>query len=75
MALCGGTALFLASDVAFRARSLGVVDLPRLIAAALCVAVIAIAGQVDAPVALACIAVVCVALVAHEAVPAQAAGG
>jgi len=68
VALCGGTALFLVADVAFRARSLGVVEAPRLVAAALCVAIVAFAGQVAAPVALACVAAVCVGLVIAEAV-------
>jgi low temperature requirement protein LtrA len=66
VALCGGAALFLAGDVAFRARSLGVVEAPRLVAAALCLALIAIAGAFDAPVVLACVAVVCGGLVLHE---------
>ena len=68
VALCGGTALFLVADVAFRARSLGVVEVPRLVAAALCVAVVAFAGDVAAPIALACVAAVCVGLVIAEAV-------
>jgi low temperature requirement protein LtrA len=68
VALCGGTALFLLADVAFRVRSLGVVEVPRLVAAALCLVVVAIAGEVAAPVALACVAAVCVGLVIVDAV-------
>jgi len=72
VALCGGTALYLVADVAFRARSLGVIEAPRLVAAALCVVVVAFAGEVAAPIALACVAAVCVGLVIAEAVRARA---
>jgi low temperature requirement protein LtrA len=67
VALCGGTALFLLSDVAFRLRALGVLEVPRVLAAAACVALIALAGVAVAPVLLAGVAVVCVALVVYEA--------
>ena len=62
----------LVADVAFRARSLGIVEVPRLTAAALCVVVVAFAGEVAAPVALACVAAVCVGLVIAEAALRQA---
>src|SRR5215211_159380 len=67
VALCGGTALFLLADVAFRLRTLGVLEVPRVLAAAACVALIALAGVAVAPVLLAGVAVVCVALVVYEA--------
>jgi low temperature requirement protein LtrA len=70
VALCGGPALFLLADVAFRARSLGVVEAPRLVAAVACVALIALADLAVAPVVLGCVAVVCVLLVVQQTVSA-----
>jgi low temperature requirement protein LtrA len=61
--LCGGVAVFLAADVAFRRRCLGAVEPPRLVAAVACLVLLPVATEVGALVALAGVAVVCVALV------------
>jgi low temperature requirement protein LtrA len=65
-ALCGGAALYLASDVAFRRRCLGTVEPQRLVAAAACAALLPLATATDALAALAAVAAVCAALVAYE---------
>jgi low temperature requirement protein LtrA len=65
-ALCGGVALYLAGDVAFRRRCLGLVERPRLLAAAACLALVPLATALPALAALACVAAVCAALVAAE---------
>ncbi len=67
VALCGGVALFLISDVAFRLRALGTFDLPRLVAVVPCLALAPIAVSVAAPVTLAAVAAICIALVVAQA--------
>ena len=44
-ALCGGAALYLAADVAFRRRCLGTLETQRLVAAAACAALVPLATQ------------------------------
>jgi low temperature requirement protein LtrA len=66
-ALCGGVALYLAADVAFRRRCLGVLERPRLLAGAACLALLPLAVEVPALAALGCVAAVASALVAYEA--------
>jgi low temperature requirement protein LtrA len=73
--LCGGVALFLAADVAFRRRCLRFVDVPRLIAAAACLATLPLAVELPALGGLAIIAAICVGLVAFESVGARRRGG
>jgi low temperature requirement protein LtrA len=68
VALCCGVALYLAADVAFRRRCLGLFERGRLLAAAACVALLPVALELPALAALACIAAVCAALVASESV-------
>jgi len=67
-ALCGGAALYLAGHVLFRLRNLGTVAWRRVVAAAACVALIPVAGEVDAVVTLAGIAAVMTALLVYEVV-------
>jgi low temperature requirement protein LtrA len=64
--LCGGVALYLLADVAFRRRCLGLVERPRVVAAAASLAVLPLATAIPALAALAVIAAVCAALVAYE---------
>jgi low temperature requirement protein LtrA len=64
--LCGGVAIYLASDVAFRRRCLGVVDGQRLVAAAVAVALTPLAVELPALASLACVCAVAAALVAYE---------
>jgi low temperature requirement protein LtrA len=65
-ALCGGVALYLASDVAFRRRCLGVFERSRLVAAAGCLALLPLATELPSLAALASVAAVTAALVAYE---------
>ena len=65
--LCGGVALYLASDVAFRRRCLGLLDGQRLVAAAAAaLALTPLAVELPALASLACVCAVAVALVAYE---------
>jgi low temperature requirement protein LtrA len=67
-ALCGGVALYLASDVAFRRRCLGLFERQRVLAALACLALLPVALELPSLAALACVAAVCAALVAYESV-------
>ena len=71
VALCGGVALYLIGDVAFRRRVLGLAEPPRLVAAAICLAVIPLALELPALAALAIVGAICAALVAYESMGAQ----
>ncbi len=64
--LCGGAAVYLLADVAFRRRCLGLVERPRLVAAAACAATLPLATAIPALAALAIVAAICGALVAYE---------
>ena len=64
--LCGGVALYLLADVAFRRRCLGLLERPRLAAAAACAATLPLATAIPALAALAVVAAICAALVAYE---------
>jgi low temperature requirement protein LtrA len=64
--LCAGVAVTLLADVGFRRRCLGLLETPRLVAAAACLAVLPLATAVPALAALAVIAAICAALVAYE---------
>jgi low temperature requirement protein LtrA len=68
VALCGGVALYFASDVAFRRRVLALAEPPRLLAAAACLAVIPLALELPALAALAVVAAICAVLVTYESV-------
>jgi low temperature requirement protein LtrA len=67
-ALFGGIALYYLGHVGFRLRIVGTVNRQRLLAAIVCVALIPLATEVDALVALALAAVVAAALIAYEAI-------
>jgi low temperature requirement protein LtrA len=67
-ALLGGTALYLLAHVAFRWRNVHRVTYARLVVAALCSALIALAVHVPAIVTLAVLAGVLVSLIAYEQV-------
>ena len=64
--LCGGVALYLAADVAFRRRCLGLLDRQRLVAAGAALLVLPIALTAPALVALACVCAVAAVLVSYE---------
>jgi low temperature requirement protein LtrA len=66
VALCGGVALYLAADVAFRRRCRVTHQLQRLVAAGACLALLPLALELPALAALAAVAAVAVALVAYE---------
>jgi low temperature requirement protein LtrA len=67
-ALFGGIALYYASHVAFRLRNVGTLNAARLVAALVCAALIPVATEVDALVALALAAAVTSALISYEAI-------
>jgi low temperature requirement protein LtrA len=68
VALCGGLALYLVAHVAFRMRNVGSVNWARIVAALVCLALIALATQIAAVAVLGLLLAVFVALVAFEAV-------
>ncbi len=68
--LCGGVALYLIADVAFRRRLLGTLEPQRLVAAATCLLLLPLATEIPAVASVACVAVVGAALVAYEAASA-----
>jgi low temperature requirement protein LtrA len=68
LALCGGPALYLLGQIAFRERVLGTFSPHRAFAAAVLLALIPLALSSDALVALAAVAVVLAGLIAYEAV-------
>jgi low temperature requirement protein LtrA len=67
-ALLGGVALYYAGHIGFRLRNVGTVSRPRLAAATLCLALIPVATEVDALVALAMAAAVAAGVIAYEAI-------
>ena len=67
-ALLGGVALYYAGHVAFRLRIVGTVNRQRLLAAIVCVALIPVATEVDAGVALAMAAAIAASVIAYEAI-------
>jgi len=67
-ALLGGVALYLLAHVAFRLRNTGTLSRRRVVAAAVLVALVPVAPEVDALVALAATAVVVVTLIVYEAI-------
>ena len=68
IALCGGTALYLLGQVAFRLRTLGSLSQHRLFAAAALLALIPLALAADALIALLAVAAVLAALITYEAI-------
>ena len=65
-ALCGGVALYLLGHNAFRLRDVGSVSIPRLVAAAVSVALIPAAVRMPALLTLASMATLLVALINYE---------
>ncbi len=68
IALCGGTALYLAGHIGFRLRTLGTFSPHRALAALALLALIPLALGADSLAALAAVAVVLVLLIAYEAI-------
>ena len=68
VALCGGVALYLLAHVAFRVRNTGTLNVPRIVAAVACLALIPVATAAAGVTSLALLLAVCVALIAFEAV-------
>ena len=68
LALCGGPALYLLGQIAFRERVLGTFSPHRALAAAALLALIPLALGADALVALAAVAAVLAILIGYEAV-------
>jgi low temperature requirement protein LtrA len=68
LALCGGPALYLLGQVAFRERILGSFSPHRALAAAALLALIPLALGADALIALAAVSIVLAVLIAYEAV-------
>ena len=66
VSLCGGVALYLLALSAFKRRNYGSFNYPRLVAAAVLLALVPVAGSVRAIVALGLVALVTVALIAYE---------
>jgi low temperature requirement protein LtrA len=68
IALCGGVSLYLVGHVLFRLRNIGSLNRQRVAVAIVAVALIPVATEVDALVALAFVAALTSALIAYEAV-------
>ncbi len=67
-ALVGGTAVYLLAHVAFRLRNIRTLNLRRLVVAALLLAAVPVADEVDALVVLAGLTAVMVALIVYETI-------
>jgi low temperature requirement protein LtrA len=68
VALCGGVATYLLGHIAFRLRNVGTLNRQRLVAACACAALIPLALNADAIVAICSVSAVCVGLIAYEAI-------
>jgi low temperature requirement protein LtrA len=68
VSLCGGVALYLVALSAFKRRNYGTFNQPRLVAAALLVALAPLATTIPALLALTLVAAIAIGLVAYEAV-------
>ncbi|MSO41070.1 MAG: low temperature requirement protein A [Solirubrobacterales bacterium] len=68
VALCGGVALYLLGQIAFRLRTVGTLNRQRLIATAVCLALIPLAHEADPLVALGAVTATLVLLTAYEAI-------
>jgi low temperature requirement protein LtrA len=66
VALCGGLALYLLAHVAFRLRNVGSVNVPRIVTAVVCLAMIPIATRVAGVAVLGLLVALFVALIAFE---------
>jgi low temperature requirement protein LtrA len=68
LALCGGVALYLLAHIAFRLRNVGTLNKHRGVALVATLALIPLATEVDALIALAAVTGVLVVLIAYEAI-------
>ncbi|MBE2316003.1 low temperature requirement protein A [Solirubrobacter sp. CPCC 204708] len=68
VALCGGLALYLLAHIAFRLRNVRSVNVPRVVTAAVCLALIPMATNVAGVATLAILLAVLVALTTYEVV-------
>ena len=68
VALCGGLALYLLAHVAFRLRNVGSVNVPRIVAAVLCVALIPVATRIAGAAVLGVLLALFVGLILFEVV-------
>jgi low temperature requirement protein LtrA len=68
VALCGGVALYLLAHVAFRLRNVGSLNKQRCVASVVLLALIPIATEVDALIAVLLVAAVSCGLIAYEAI-------
>jgi low temperature requirement protein LtrA len=68
IALCGGVALYLLGHIAFRLRNVGTFNWHRAIATVAVLALIPLALEVDALIAVAAVTAVLVILIAYEAI-------
>jgi low temperature requirement protein LtrA len=68
VALSGGVALYLLAHVAFRLRTFGSVNRPRLAAALLCLACLPLGTALSALAALAAVTAIAAALIAYETI-------
>ena len=68
IALCGGVALYLAGHIAFRYRNVRTFNAHRTVAALACLALIPVALELDAVIALAGITAVLVILISYETI-------
>jgi low temperature requirement protein LtrA len=66
--LCGGVALYLAAHVAIRLRNMGTLNRHRTLAATACLAMIPVALNADALLALGAVTGICAALILFEAI-------
>ena len=68
LGLCGGIALYLLAHVAFRLRNVRTFNRHRAVAALVLLALVPVATEVDALVALTAVTAVCAGLIAYEAI-------
>ena len=68
VAMCGGLALYMLAHVAFRERNVGTLNRQRTLAAVVLAALIPLALEADALLALLAVTLVLVALIAYEAI-------
>jgi low temperature requirement protein LtrA len=68
VALCSGAALYLAAHIAFRLRNMGSFNWQRTVAAAICLALIPLALNADALLAVSAVAAVYAILIVYEAI-------
>ncbi len=67
VALCGGVAIYLLGQIGFRLRNVGTLNRQRMLVTVVVLALIPVATEVDAAVAVAMVAVLLAGLIAYEA--------